>query len=87
MVSPGNINTSNTIWTQQVIFMNIFVNAHTCMHEITTSKKRPWVLKESRRQHGGGFGGRHDKGEILLLYYDLKIQRKKIKFHVLIIAS
>lgn len=49
--------------------------------------KRPWVLKETRMRHGEGFGGRHDKGEIMLLYYNLKNQRKQIKLNVLIIVS
>lgn len=77
MVSLGNINPSNIIWTQQVIFMNIFVNAHTCMHEITTSGKKAMGFEREQNAAWGGFGVGHAKGETLLLYYNLRIQRKK----------
>lgn len=65
MVIPGNIHTSNTIWTQ--LYSGIHVYKHTYMRTITISgKKETMNLKESREGRGiwEGFGGRKGKGKM-----------------------
>lgn len=60
--SAGNIHTSNIIWTQEVIFMHIYLYKNTFMHAISLMKieamnlkesgwgyKRPWRERKERR--------------------------------------
>ena len=60
------------MWTQQVIFRNICVYAHTYTHAITISEKRG---HEFEREKGGAYGRlRRRKGqrEMFLLDYNLR---------------
>jgi hypothetical protein len=49
------------------------------MHTITM-KKQVMHLNESKKAYMRGFGGRQGKGEMLQLYYTLKIKYKKVLF-------
>ena len=58
LVSPENTHTSNIIWTQQVIFGNIYVCENTYSYEITIDKEETVNLKRSGYGYREGFGRR-----------------------------
>lgn len=58
-----NIHTNNTTQTGKVIFRNMCVYIHTCMH-IIIKKTEAMNLKESKEEYMEGFGGRNWKGKL-----------------------
>jgi hypothetical protein len=44
MFNPKNIHTSDIIWTQWVVFRNIYTNKY--MHAITTRENRSYEFEE-----------------------------------------
>lgn len=58
MVSPENIRESNIIWTEQVIFRNMYVHSYQ-----NTMKKETVNLKKSGG-YMGKLGGKKGRGEM-----------------------
>lgn len=49
------------------LVINMFVFISTYIHEIKTNEKKAIILKESEKEHMGGFGRRKGKGGMLEL--------------------
>lgn len=65
MVGPEHTHTSSIKRTRQVIFRNIRVYLYTYTHAIISSeKKEPMNLKDSRERYMGGFERKKGKEEI-----------------------
>ena len=55
MVSPESMHTSNTIWTEQVEFRNIYVHMYTYMYETAINEKEAMSLIKSKEGYMGWF--------------------------------
>lgn len=64
IIKPENKHTSNIVWTQEVIFRNIYV--YTCAHmkEIAVSENGGHKVERELEESMGGFEGKKQKGEI-----------------------
>jgi hypothetical protein len=72
---PENTHTSN-IQTEQVIFRNVCVCVCVCVcNNNYWGKTEAMNLKESKDRNMGQSRGRKGKGEMMCLYYNLKIRR------------
>lgn len=58
-------HTSNIIWTQQVIFGNIYVCTNTYSYETAIAETETMNLKKSGQGYRGGFGESKGKGQML----------------------
>lgn len=59
------------------LVINMFVFIFTYIHEIKTNEKKAIILKESEKEHMGGFGRRKGKGG--MWNYNLKKEVSKHK--------
>lgn len=64
ITEPENKHTSNIVWTQEVIFRNIYVYTCTHMKAITVSEKGGHKVGRALEVSMGGFEGKKEKGEI-----------------------
>lgn len=54
-ISPGNIHTCSSIWTEQVVFRKIYVYTFTTyIHAVEISEKEAMNVKQSREECTGG---------------------------------